>query len=210
MVISVNTPRVIYAAIPKAGCSSVKAMLADLEAVQGLLDNRDYQKSYPTRRLRQAALNDRGNAFKFTVVRDPAKRLMSVYTDRVVDKKDLHKSRLLKTRNLPLDPDPDFFFQKLRRYTKLSSIVHHHVTRSNAFTGDDLGIYDAIYRTSEIARLAEDLKAHTGLNVQNKWKNKSSTTLRIDALKPATREKLRPHLAREYTHLEAYFDNPFA
>jgi hypothetical protein len=48
------------------------------------------------------------------------------------------------------------------------------------------------------------------LNVQNKWKNKSSTTLRIDALKPATREKLRPYLAREYTHLEAYFDNPFA
>jgi hypothetical protein len=110
MGISVNTPRVIYAAIPKAGCSPVKAMPADLEAVQRLLDNRDYQKSYPTRRFRQAALNDRGNAFKFTVVRDPAKRLMFVYTDRVVDKKDLHKSRLLKTRNLPLDPDSDFFF----------------------------------------------------------------------------------------------------
>ncbi|UWQ89676.1 sulfotransferase family protein [Rhodobacteraceae bacterium M382] len=216
MVISVEKFGVVYAAVPKAGCSSVKAMLADLvpEAVSDQ-DGEDreaaHHAAFQTRRWRGDKLLALPDAFRFTVVRDPVKRLMSVYTDRVVGRNDLYNSRRLRRQSeLPLDPDPDVFFGNIQRYASLSSVIKHHVFPTYMFTGVDLSLYDKVYRTNEMAQVALDLSAHTGVSLSSKHANKSKAKLDFNDLKPETQDQVRAFLAEDYDLLSDYFDNPFA
>ena len=214
MVISIKDYGLAYCAVPKAGCSSVKAMLAELDSDVSLPpENRrngdTWHSLYPTRRWRGDVFAEYARSYRFTVVRDPVKRLMSVYTNRVVDRKELHNSRKLQRRkNMPMDPDPDTFFANLEIYAGLSSVIKHHILPTWMFTGPDLSQYDRVYRTEQIGELAKDLAERTGQEIAVKRANKSSTALSFDDLTPYTRQKLRPFLAEEYRYLSAWFDNP--
>jgi len=214
MVIAVQDLKIAYAAVPKAGCSSVKAMLAQLDpqadVPHDVPDNRFYHSLYPTRRFRPRRFPATEGIFSFTVVRDPIRRLMSVYTNRVADKGDLHNSRKLKKRKvLPLDPDPDTFFQNLARYCRLSSVIRHHVLPTAIFTGRNLNRYDRVFRTDQIDELADALSSHCTGDVRPARANSSKSRLAFDDLKPETRDAIRPHLLGEYRHLSGYIDNPF-
>lgn len=214
MVIAVTDWGIVYAAVPKAGCSSVKAMLAKIDPnvtlpAPELLTNGTYHSIYPTRRFRAEAFARHRDAYSFTVVRDPIRRLMSVYTNRVVGLRDLHKSRMLKRRGvLPLDPDPDTFLLNLRRYMRLSSIVRHHTLPTSLFTGPDLSVYSQVFRTEQMDDVAHVLSERSGIPVEPARANKSSAKLLFDDLKPETRDSLRPFLMDEYKHLRAFIDNP--
>lgn len=214
MVIAIKEPGLAYAAVPKAGCSSVKEMLAEIDPeftqpAPSENNHATFHTAYPTRRWRGDHFQRHENAFRFTVVRDPIKRLMSVYTNRVVDMKDLHKSRKLRNRGvLPLDPDPDTFFANLKRYARLSSVIKHHILPTWMFAGPDLSAYDKVYRTDQMNDLAQDLSAKAGKSVVPRRSNSSRSSLKFDDLKPETQQALRPVLADEYRYLSGYFDNP--
>ena len=121
MAIALKQFKLVYKPVPKAACSSIKAGLALLDGRTGIKRDellRDVSLAhgiYQTTRFKRREWPLYRGYFRFTVVRDPLKRILSVYTNRVVDYRDLEKSR--KLRNLrdqyPVDPDPDFFFQNL-------------------------------------------------------------------------------------------------
>ena len=103
MVISVKEHGLAYSAVPKAGCTSVKAMLAEIDPKISYPEAKEvggdvWHTLYPTRRWRGDVFSQYEGSFRFTVVRDPIKRLMSVYTNRVIDRKELHNSRKLQYR----------------------------------------------------------------------------------------------------------------
>lgn len=218
MVIAVEAHRIAYMALPKAGCSSVKAALARLDPAVTLppeseIDLMTWHAVYPTARFRPHRWKQFGpDWWRFCVVRDPARRLMSCYTDRVVDKRDLHNSRKLRRGriDLPRDPDPDFFFQNLRAYAEASSSIKHHCLGAWLFLGPKPLAYDRIYKTEELGRLAADLSDRTGQPVAMPRENRSSLALRLDDLAPATRDALRPFLAREYAYLSEFYENPLS
>ncbi|WP_368855194.1 sulfotransferase family 2 domain-containing protein [Sinisalibacter lacisalsi] len=141
--------------------------------------------------------------------RDPLKRLFSAYTDREVARRELYNSRLLrKQKVLPLDPDPDFFFQNLEGYMAQASVVKHHVLPAWLFIGPAPLRYDAVYKTSQIDALAEKLSALTGETVEIPRFNSTRTRLAFDDLAPETRDALRTFLAVDYEHLAGYYKNP--
>ncbi|MEX0338971.1 MAG: sulfotransferase family 2 domain-containing protein [Arenibacterium sp.] len=214
MVVAIPTHGVAYWPVPKAGCSSVKAMLSqidpDYEEKAKLFDENHLHKVYQTRQFKQFRFDEHEKAYRFTVLRDPIKRLMSVYTNRVVQKRDLENRRLtMEKNNLPVYPDPDTFFQNLKPYCKVSTRIHHHVKRSGYYCGYQLGKFNRVYRTDEMQALAEDLSRISGQNVKTTRKNASTRTLEFTDLRVKTRDMLRPFLEREYRHLAGYFDNPF-
>lgn len=215
MVISVKEYGLAYSAVPKAGCTSVKAMLAELDPNAVIPPPEDingdtWHKTYRTRRWRGDVFSQYEGSYRFTVVRDPIKRLMSVYTNRVIDRKELHNSRKLqKRKSMPMDPDPDTFFANLMTYAELSSVIKHHILPTWMFTGTDLSLYDKVYRTEQIGELAEDLSEISGKKITLQRANKSTTKLNFEDLTPYTRDLLRQFLAEEYDHLAAYFSNPF-
>ncbi|MGP6086215.1 sulfotransferase family 2 domain-containing protein [Antarctobacter jejuensis] len=211
--IAVEAFKLAYVALPKAGCSSVKKALAMVDPGKTVPDNPDIQTwhtLYPTRRLHPRIWARYDGYFRFCVVRDPAKRLMSCYTDIVKKRGALIDSpRVRAARGLPVAPDPDTFFSRLWRYRKKSSLVRHHVLGASVFLGEDLkGGFDRVYRTDAMDQLAEDLSRRTGQDVSMPHANSSGSDLSLFDLQGRTIDRLRPLLDAEYAYLSAYYQNP--
>lgn len=216
MVVKVDPGKIAYMAVPKAACSSVKAALAAIDPNQpgndpGAYGQKQVHSIYPTQRFRMHRWERVNSYFRFTVVRDPLKRLLAVYTNRVVALGELHNCRNINRGrfNLPADPDPDFFFQNLAQYIAASSSIKHHALPTVVFTGADLGRYSRVYRTDEIALLEQDLSGHMDQQVRVPHFNSSEKRLTLDDLKPETHRALAARLNSEYRHLEDHFFNPF-
>ena len=214
MVVAIPAHAVAYWPVPKAGCSSVKARLAqidpDFDEKARKFDENHLHKVYQTRQFKQFRFDEHEESYRFTVLRDPIKRLMSVYTNRVVQQRDLVNRKLtMQKHNLPVYPDPDVFFQNLKAYCRVSTRIFHHVKRSGYYCGHQLEKFNRVYRTDEMQELARDLSKISGQAVQPKRSNASTMTLEFNDLRVKTREMLRPFLMREYRHLSNYFDNPF-
>ena len=213
MVIAVDAFKLAYVALPKAGCSSVKKALAELDPWMSVPAETDvdlWHELYPTERHHPKEWARYRDYFRFCVVRDPAKRLMSCYTDIVVGRNAVkHSPRVRASSGLPVDPDPDTFFSRLPRYRKKSSLVKHHVLGASVFLGENLaGDYDRIFRTSELGALAEDLSHRSGERVSMPHANSSGGGLSLSDLQDRTIDRLRPLLDAEYDYLSDYYDNP--
>lgn len=217
MVIRVDAHKIAYMAVPKAACSSVKAGLGAVDPAVPISDPTAFEQKqihavYPTQRFRMHRWERVGDFFRFTVVRDPLKRLLGVYTNRVVARRELFGCRKIKRGrvDLPPDPDPDFFFQNLSPYIAVASVIKHHALPTVCFTGSALDRYSKVYRTADLPDLASDLGERVGQDVTIPHFNSSDMKLTLDDLKPETHRALEARLRDEYAFLADYFDNPFA
>ena len=221
VIISIDFPiKMAYAAVPKAACTTVKHIFLQLDDTPppsaGPSDPSDpkfdIHLMYNTRRFKRRNWAGTQDHFRFTVLRDPLARLLSVYTNRVIQKRILYEARKLRNRrpDLPLDPDPDFFFQNLQTYIDHSSDVKHHALPCRLFTGPDLGFYSKVYRIEETDQLQADIEAMSGRTLTVRRHNSSPSKLSLDALQPATRAAIHRQLAPQYQDVAGYYDNPFA
>lgn len=215
MAISIAQYRIAYMALPKAACSTVKAALARIDPDVTLPPEAEHtnplwHKIYPTIRYRAHRFQQYADHWRFCVIRDPAERLISCYTDRVVKRGELHHSRRIRRGevNLPADPDPDFFFQNPLKYASAASVIKHHSLPAYLFLGPTLDNYDAVYPMENLPQLARDLSERTGQAVPFLKKNASGASLTLDDLKPKTLKALRKVFALEYGLVEGYYDNP--
>ncbi len=214
-VITLPAHRIAYAALPKAGCTSVKQALAgidprvDLRALD-ISDVTTWHRLYPTARYHAPSWRRVADHWRFCVVRDPARRLISCYTDIVVKRGALRNSPRLRASGLPLMPDPDTFFQLLDGYRQQSSLVRNHVLGAHVYLGPDLAGFDRVYRTSDLAWLGDDLTERSGQTVTLPHSNPSAraTRLRLETLQDATLDLLRPFLDQEYAFLAGLYANP--
>ena len=216
MVIEVEDHKIAYMALPKAACSSVKAAfalsdprnsvsLADIEADDMLVHN-----LYRTKRFRPYRWQGYSDWWRFTVIRDPLQRLLSVYTDCILRKNYLQNSpKMQRNPSLSKNPDPDEFFQNLPVYMDVSSAIKHHTLWARRFIGPPPLQYDRVYKTSELDQLAADLSKRMGKDVVIPHLNKSKEKLRLDDLSPATQAHIRERVIPEYDDLSDYYDNPF-
>lgn len=217
MVAAVEVHRIAYKAIPKAACTSIKATLAVLDpdhpAGPELIDTnpREAHAIYPTMRYNRKRWMAYRDWWRFTVVRDPLRRLLAVYSDRVVDKQELKNARRLKRSecNLTTDPDPDYFFQNIHAYMEMASSIRHHALWAHLFTGPNLRSYDRIYRTDELGQLADELSERTGETIIIPRLNRSRSMLNYDDLAPETKAVIREFLEPDYHHFADYFERPW-
>lgn len=221
MVIAVDAHKLAYMALPKAGCSSVKQALASVDPdvmppPASQTTHFTWHGIYPTRRFRPHRWARYADYWRFCVVRDPFKRLMSVYTNRVLQFGDLKNSVKIRDGrdwlpDLPVEPDPDFFFQHLEVYKQASSSIKHHALDAWLFLGRDLSkaSYNRVYRTEDLGALAWDLSLLTRQEVVLPRSNSSERKLTAADLHPKTIDALRPFLEREYAFLKGIYINPF-
>lgn len=217
MVIAIEELRLAYAAVPKAGCTSAKMMLAQIDPACEQERTEDQpalwmHRRYQTQRFKPRLWRPFYGGYCFTVIRDPLARLLSVFTNRVLEKGDLRKSRRMKSGQtaLPFDPDPDFFFQHLDAYRAASSSIRHHTIPTQSFTGANLNRFSRVYTTSELSDLARDLSEIADRDVVVPHANRSKTKLKLDDLRPETRQAIAAYLDEEYLFLSNRFNNPFA
>lgn len=212
MVVAVAAHKIAYMPVPKSACSSVKAALLQIDpAHPSTVDMDVVHDVFPTRRFHQKNWRDYDDWWRFTVVRDPLRRLLSVYTDRVVNRRELfHSRRLRKQTALPRDPDPDFFFQNLQAYRRLSSSIKHHALPVHLFVGPTPLRYDQVFRVDQLSDLVGALAQRSGTTPDMPRLNRSGAKLSLDSLHPQTQDALAQELKPEYDHLQGFFSNPFA
>ena len=211
--------RIVYMPIPKAACTSVKAALASIDpeapitAEEIAADPYCVHAHYQTTRFRPHRWEpySDGTWWRFAVVRDPLKRLLGVYSNRVEELKELyHSPKMREQTALPMDPDPDFFFQNLLAYMELSSTIKHHALPSHLFIGPLPLRFDTVYKTENLGQLGADLSARAGREVRVPRFNSTEHPLKLSDLAPATMDALRERLSDEYIHLQDYYKNPLA
>lgn len=156
----------IYIPIPKNACSSIKHALYEIEFNRkfdysyhqewGYKDIHDYYNKRSDAFTGVKKLENSGSSIVFTVVRDPVKRLISCYRNRVVDLKDLEQSKPhLKHKGLPVEPDLNTFILELQEYRKVNTIIEHHSRPQYQFLADKLGYIDKIFPLDKIEALKE-------------------------------------------------------
>lgn len=161
--------RLIYIPIPKNACSSVKHFLYEIEFDQdfdyerhrewGYRDIHDYYNKRSNSFTGVKKLNKRKDETIFAIVRDPVKRLISCYRNRVVVLEDLQTSKVvLEHMELPVEPDLNTFVMNLKDYRRANNIIEHHSRPQHEFLGDTLDYLDRIFPITKIDELENMLR----------------------------------------------------
>jgi hypothetical protein len=102
--------------------------------------------------------------YVFCVTRDPVKRLLSAYSNRVLHFGELdivgHKGHEIIDLNLAGHPSLNYFIENLEAYQSIKESVLHHTQPLVHFIGTDESIYDRIFDISEMHDLRLTLIKH--------------------------------------------------
>lgn len=209
--------RIAYFNIPKAASTSIKHAFYRIEhgrpfqpGDQGAqYIHQIYRVELPV----TAADYDRFDDYwTFTVVRDPAKRILSAYSNRVLHHKDMHDMRRARlralVRGLSLTPDIETFLKKIDRYRAFSPSICEHTDRIDRFVGPDLSRLDRVYRIAELPRLTEDLSERVGRRVEIPHLQTGGPKIPLESLSRAGFDRLMAFTASEYELVREYYQPP--
>lgn len=232
----VPTYDLVYAPVPKTGCTSLKRALYRLEhgvdyagtAPDGT--EATLHEAFPSHPFDARDFAQVETPWLFAVVRDPAERVLSTWSERVMGTGRLEQvnarregtgiTRILRrvtggtgAANV-LDPRPtlDQFVLNLDHYADAyPGAVGHHVQSVDWFLGPDLSIYDRIYRLDEMEQLQTDLRDRTGQADFTIGRNNASPEAykaTLDDLSDIAFDTLMTRLAPEYDLLKDWFERP--
>lgn len=145
MAIVSHKHRVVFFPMAKNCSTSVKHLFYGLETGMpfrkakkkyGLLGH--VHKYYPTQ-TKEEWLNIFEAYDSIVIVRDPIKRFLSAYGNRIVHRKVLettgYASKLIRAAGFPLQPSLDEFIQNLEFYCKVSSYMKNHIAPQETIVG---------------------------------------------------------------------------
>ena len=156
---------------PKAGGTSLRAFLFHAEngfpfrdySVQGArVDANMLAANYRFNRLNLAEFKD---FRRFALVRDPVKRFLSGYSNRVLHYRELSieaAGRELLREGLPPDPDIATFIDNYIGYLRCSKPLARHFLKQQKFIGADAAYYERIFRLEQIDELIDFVNAECG------------------------------------------------
>ena len=160
---------------PKAGGTSLRAFLFHAEngfpfrdySVQGArVDANMLAANYRFNRIDHAELAD---FRRFALVRDPVKRFLSGYSNRVLHYRELSieaAGRELLQEGLPPDPDIATFIENYVGYLRCSKPLARHFLKQQKFIGADPAYYERIFRLERLDELVGFVNAECGTDAR--------------------------------------------
>ncbi|MFO7798651.1 MAG: sulfotransferase family 2 domain-containing protein [Rhodohalobacter sp.] len=169
--ICLQDEKLIYIPIPKNACTSIKQGLHQIEfgcifdtnqpVNKPYVDVHDYYKKRSDAFSSTDALESSTEFIRFAIVRDPVKRLISCYRNRVIDLEELKKNESsLQKLGLDAMPDINTFVLNLKEYRRVSKSIEHHSRPQASFFGNNLNYLDKIFPFDEIDQLHQFLKTY--------------------------------------------------
>jgi len=217
MVVVLEKQGIAYFIVPKtAGTSICHALHRAITGAPFDGPVQDIHTHYPTYPVGEKDFERCRPLWKFAVVRDPVKRLLSAYQNRVIDHGDLDEAfgQTLRARigawrrGLSLRPKASAFFERHDCYSRYSRLVRQHTLPVGSYIGGDLSYFDAIYTMADLPRLAADLSARLGAEMTFERFNEGSKPPALHELSAAAQAKVRDLTEVDYALLERFFEPP--
>lgn len=205
----------IYIPIPKNACTSIKHALheiefgkrfdADLSEFSDYREHHDYYKKRPDAFTSVSDLKEQTSATRFALVREPVKRLISCYRNRVVDLGDLKASRKKLDRlGLPPEPDINDFILNVEHYRSANKSIEHHSRLQSEFLGGTTGYLDRVFTMNDMPELVEMLQTYKpGLTLRRR--KTGGTAVALADISEKALEHAVDFYRRDYELLENYF-----
>ncbi len=152
--------------------------------------------------------------YRFALTRDPVRRFLSMYVNRVIQKRELAANspyaKAIMQAGLPFDPDINLLVRHLEAYLDCHGSLLHHARPMMDFLGPDLSVYDRIADLSAMNTVVEEIKAHwcragmagRAATVDGPAKmQRCGVRLGLECLTPRSFEKLLDYYHADYTAL---------
>jgi hypothetical protein len=208
--------RFVYFPIPKNATSSMKLVMYEIdtgvpftEEIRKELRIRDVHKLYPSSGFRKPWLRYYSAYTSIAIVRDPIKRFISAYRNRVVHTKVLEEKPAiavaLSREKLNLTPSLNELVENLDRYRAISHKVHAHTVPQSGYLGK---FWKKINHRIPIERLndvPQIVKATTGQDIVLKHEQTGGPKVSIDELSKANFDKLANFYRADYRMLKAFY-----
>jgi hypothetical protein len=138
--------------------------------------------------------------YRFALTRDPVKRFLSMYSNRVVFHRELsgkwETGRKLSRAGLSPDPRVNELVAHLEEYLALQPSIFHHTRPQVDFLGSDLSVYHRLADISEVGEVIEDIK--------DMWRSNGLASC-ADAARPLRRSQTGgPKLGLEVLTAESF------
>lgn len=209
--------RIAYLPVPKVACTSIKQMLFEAENGTRYTPRQRangrmiyIHEVYPAVPYAELDLAELADLHRIAVVRDPVKRVLSAYGNRVVSHRELSAAKAgprLAAANLPTDPDLATFLEHFEAYCAAIPTIYHHTRPQVDFLGQDPAWLSQLYRFSELGVLADDVRRMTGTQVALPWLQTGGPKISPADLTPQQDRKLRDLYAADYTVFGPWFDD---
>ena len=200
-----------YRHIPKTACTSIKQALYKLRTGKKFSRKEVGTDVHQYFSKRYTDLSDA--KFKFIVIRDPIKRFLSAYSNRVTHHKELSKAFLEKNENgkkliekatIPLDPSLSDFIKYFDDYNMIRPI-NHHTKPVVEFFDEELDFFDKVYKIEE----TEKLEADIGKMYKNKFilprEQTGGKKYKVEALSKEEMDFLLEYYAKDYELMKDYY-----
>jgi hypothetical protein len=170
--INILDSKIGYFPIPKVACTSIKLFMYQVENQEAFSPqgkNNDVH-AYFRKRLSDEKLESYD--FSFVVIRDPIKRFLSAYSNRVTHHKELSQEFILSrfpqyAEQLPFfDPNLQQFTDNLKHYLRIRPIEHHVEPVSVHLSAEQSQQFSKIYPLENISSLECDLSEILGHDVK--------------------------------------------
>ena len=146
--------------------------------------------------------------FTFVIVRDPIKRVLSTYTNRVMQHGVLDRvraQRRLKNMGLSDQPSLSEFIDHFEKYRKASDVIFSHTIPQSEYVGRFFEKIEHKVPIEEMADLTRKLSALTGMDVVVPREQKSVNQVSLQDMTDDNLKKLAAFYKDDYAMLSAYY-----
>lgn len=197
-----------YAAVPKVACTSLKNMFFVIENGRSLepftISSRPkhiHNIGYPTA-LREKYPEKRIATYhRVALVRDPIKRFLSAYSNRVLHYHELSMDRAgpkLKKLGLEPTPDLDLFVEKYAQYLEAHPSILHHTRPMTDFLGADTGYFAKLYALNNIDQFVKDVAERVEMDVKIGREQTGGPKFKPSDLSAAQIQKIKAYYKSDY------------
>jgi hypothetical protein len=160
-----------YIAVPKIACTSVKTMLYEVENGHPFrifkANGRPYyiHAFYPTMPFADLPQDRIADHARFALVRDPIRRFLSAYANRVRQYRELSVEKAgpaLAAAELAPDPDLGTFIARIDDYAAAVGTIAHHTAPLVSYLGREPGYYAGIFGLQQMEGFLAALSARLG------------------------------------------------
>jgi hypothetical protein len=205
--------KLAYYPVPKTASSSMKHAFYRLEhgAVykgdEGIHDGYfGMREFYHVDRVRYT------DYARIAVIRDPARRIMSAFQNRVVALDELAEGRidvdLAAALGVVPSPSRQQFLCNLEAYRLLSPSIRHHTEPFTTFLGHDLGYFTDVVKIDQLEDLAAQISVLTGRDFVIGHQNRTSSKEVRFGFGPKARRSLLAYCAGDYALMKGYYRVP--